>query len=260
MGFLTTRLKAVSAYFIERMRYGTPEVVGSVDREVMFILDGVGGFQFAPVLIRRALREQQSDVGTILYAWQYGLPGEIWTDLMWLRRNRVMGVQLARKLLALHRSKPHCRVHLVAFSGGAGIAVFALEALRGREIVETFVMLGPALSPEYNLGPALGAVRRAYALISERDVGILGLGTQVFGTTDRRFTRAAGLTGFRLPANLSTQDAEAYRRLGEIRWTPVLKEDGHLGGHTGWASGRLLCRHLLPLLHGEPLLPVHRMT
>ena len=260
MGFLTTRVRTISTYLAERLRYGTPEVVGPVDHEVAFILDGVGGFQFAPLLIRRALREQQCTVGTILYAWQYGLPGEIWTDLCWLRRNRVMGAKLARRLLAFHRSHPETRVHLVAYSGGAGIAVFALEALRGRRIVETLIMPGPALSPEYNLGPALGAVQRAYALVSERDAGILGVGTRMFGTTDRRFTRAAGMVGFRRPTGLSAEDAEAYQHLGEIRWTPVLAEDGHLGGHTGWADVRLLRRHLLPLLRGEPLLPVHGIS
>ncbi len=257
MGFLTCRIAAVSQYFAERIRYGTPEFIGSSDREVVFILDGVGRFQFAPILIRRMLRAAGSDIGTFLYDWQFGLVGEIWTDLMWLRRNRLMGAKLARKLLTFHRTHANTVIHVVSFSGGAGVAVFALEALRGRRIIETLVMACPALSPEYNLGPALRTVVRGYALISRRDTGILGLGTRIFGTTDRRFVGAAGLRGFQRPAWLSLEDREAYERFREIQWEPSLKAEGHTGGHTGWIAERMLRHHLLPILRGEPLLPVH---
>lgn len=260
MGALACRLTAIFRYLVERARHGAPEFAGSAEGEVCFILDGVGRFHFAPVLIRRMLRECGSDMGTYLYDWQFGLVGEIWTDLMWLHRNRVMGAKLARRLLTFHRTHPHTRIHLIAYSGGAGIAVFALEALRGRQIVETLLIPCPALSPNYNLGPALRAVRRAYALVSRRDYGILGMGTRLFGTTDRRFIGAAGWRGFRRPTGLRREDDEAYDRLGEIHWEPSLKKDGHAGGHTGWAAAGFLRHHFLPILHGEPLLAVHAVA
>ncbi len=259
MGFLTTRISVVSTYLVERVRNGVPQCVGSPDREVLVMLDGVGGFQFAPLLVRRALREEGSSLATILFDWQFGLPGEIWSDLCWHRRNRFMGRQLARKLLTLRRAHPGTTIHVVAFSGGAGIAVFACEALAGRKIIDTLVLPCPALSPDYNLGPALGAVERCYALVSSRDKWILGLGTRIFGTTDRRFVDSAGRVGFRPPAELSDPDRRAYERLHEIHWTPSFKQEGHQGGHTAWAAVGFLRKHLLPILRGEPLLPAHKV-
>ena len=255
MGFLATRVAVVSTCLAERIRYGTPELVGSVDDEVLFILDGVGGFQFGPLMVRRALRLERQALGTVLYHWQFGLPGEIWTDLMWLRRNRLMGAKLARKLLAFRRAHPKTRIHLLAYSGGAGIAVFACEQLRARPLIETLVLPCPALSPVYNLAPALRATRRCYAMVSRRDRGILGLGTRIFGTMDRRFLAAAGMTGFQMPVGASEEDRNAYGRLREIHWSPSLKKLGHHGGHTGWLAIPFLRTHLLPILRGEPLLP-----
>jgi pimeloyl-ACP methyl ester carboxylesterase len=167
-----------------------------------------------------------------------------------------MGAKLARRLLAFRRVHPQTRIHLIAYSGGAGIGVFALETLGPhRPIIETLLLACPALSPSYNLGPALRGVTRAYALISHKDTGILGLGTRIFGTTDRRFTSAAGCTGFKVPCDCSDEDRQAYDRLREIHWTPDLRELGHTGGHTGWASVLMLRRHLMSILRGQPLLP-----
>ena len=133
------------------------------------------------------------------------------------------------------------------------------RALRGRRLLDTLILAGPAISPEYNMGPALRAVQRCYALISPRDTWILGLGTRIFGTIDRRYGPAAGQIGFRIPANIPPEDREAYRRLREIPWSPTLRKLEHHGGHTSWASVAFLRRHLADILRGEPLLPVHEV-
>lgn len=260
MGVLADRARVITTYLSERARYGMPEASGPLGREVLFLLDGVGGLQAGPLMVRRALRNSDaSTLGTILFTWQYGVPGEIWTDLMWVRRNRLMGAKLARRLLAFRRTHPEARIHVVAFSGGAGVAVFACERLRGRRLMETLVLACPALSPAYNLGPALQAVGRCYALVSHRDTWILGFGTVIFGTVDRRFSPAAGQLGFRTPTGISTEDARAYERLREIRWSPALRRVGHHGGHTGWAGTAFLQRYLPEMLRGEVSLPLHRV-
>jgi pimeloyl-ACP methyl ester carboxylesterase len=260
MKSVVNSLNMLATCISERAHHGLSEVVGPVDREALFILDGVGAFQAAPLMVRKALRDAGSDMGTILVRWQTGPPGQIWTDLMWLRRNQLMGGKLARRLLAFRRAQPDATIHILAFSGGAGIALFACEKLRGRPLVETLILACPAVSPGYNLGPAMRSIKRCYGLISRRDWLILGLGTGVFGTTDRSFSRAAGLRGFRLPGDASDADLQAYERIRQIHWSPVLKAEGHFGGHVGWGSVPFLYRHLPDMLRGTPTLPVTRVT
>jgi pimeloyl-ACP methyl ester carboxylesterase len=263
MGFLLVRISAVSTYLVERAKHGIPETTGVDGGDLLVVLDGVGGLQFAPLMVRRALRREDQEryqpsaadpSRVTCFRWQWGLPGEIYTDLCWLRRNRVMGAKLARQLLAYRREHPDARIHLLAYSGGAGIGVFACEALKDRQIIETLVLACPAMSIEYNLAPALRAVKRCYNLASHKDKWVLGLGTRIFGTTDRRFSASGGMSGFRIPADASEADRESYQRMREIHWDDTLLAEGHPGGHTSWATTRFLSRHLTPILNGQPLL------
>ena len=256
MGPLLDRANLVVQYFSELAKFGAPEVDGPVEREALFMLDGVGRLQAGVLMVRRAFREERTKIGTVLFDWQTPIYGEIFSDLMWLRRNRLQGLVLARRLLAFRRAHPSTPIHLLAFSGGAGIALFACESLAGRRLIDTLVLSCPAVSPTYNLVPALRAVQRCYAWISHRDSVLLGLGTRLFGTTDRRFTAAAGKLGFEVPPGLSDAEIEAYGRVGEIHWTPALRKLGHSGGHIGWASVTLLREHLPAMLAGTPRLPV----
>lgn len=243
-----------------QLREGLPETEGSLEREALFVLDGVGGLQLSVNLTRAALAAVPDAPGTVMFRWQTPIRGNVLSDLMWLRRNRVQGARLARRILALRRDHRDSKIHVLAFSGGSGIAVFALESLRGRREVETLILACPALSPEYNLGSALACVRRAYALVSERDRLILGLGTKIFGTMDRRPCAAAGRVGFALPAEASAAELANYERLLELRWSPELKELGHYGSHAEWAGSRFLENHLMPMLRGNPLLPARTVT
>lgn len=257
MGPIVNRAIVVSSYLSEVFQHGFARSGDACENEVVIALDGVGGFQFGPLLIRRAFRQDGQPIGTLYFRWQGGMVGEVLSDLMRYRRNRLMGIQLARKILAFARRHPDTRLHLVAYSGGAGIAAFACEKLKGRRLIETLVLACPALSPEYNLGPALQSVTRCYALTSRKDFVLLGLGTRLFGTTDRQFTAAAGKVGFRIPSDASPEDRSAYDKMRQINWTPGLKRYRHHGGHSGWVMIPLLRAHLVPILHGQPLLPAH---
>jgi hypothetical protein len=255
LGVLFDRVVVVRAFLRDAWRIGFPERLGPFGDDALFLLDGVGGTQVGPMMARRAVRTARLPVGTVLFHWHFGIPGEIWTDLIWLRRNRVMAARLARRILAFRRENPASRIHLLAFSGGCGIAVFALESLRGRAAIETLVLACPAISPDYNLAPALRHVRHAFALLSEHDKQILGWGTRVFGTMDRRHVTAAGRFGFEIPTGVSAADHESYERLRQITWAPELATLGHHGGHTGWASPMLLTRYLSGWLAGDAGLP-----
>jgi pimeloyl-ACP methyl ester carboxylesterase len=254
MGVFIDRVSVLSAYAAEGLRHGLPEFVHNGGDEIVMLLDGVGGFQFVPLLVRKVVREDNLPISTTWFRWQVPIPGLVLVDLMWRSRNDRRAAMLADKLMDLHRAHPAARIHLVGYSGGTAIAVFALEKLSGRVPIETLLLFAPALSPDYNLAPALRGVARAYIMTSPRDTWLLGAGTRLFGTMDRRHTRAAGLVGFRLPHGLSEQDRVAYQRLRTITWCESLRADGHRGGHTGWAQVPFLRRHFRDLLAGTPAL------
>lgn len=257
MSSFSERFELISNYLAELLRFGVPERSGSGDGDIVVLVDGVGRFQAAVLMVRRALRSLAPEITTVIFSWQFGLPGEIWTDLMWLSRNKRMGRCLARKLIALRRAHRDAKIHLLAYSGGAGVAVFACEHLRGARLIDTFILACPALSPSYDLSRALRSVSCCYALVSEADNVVLGLGTRIFGTMDRRFESAAGRVGFVLPADGEVTYPRCYERLGQIRWTPAGAETmGHCGGHSGWATTRFLEVHLMGLLRGRSALPV----
>ena len=106
---------------------------------------------------------------------------------------------IAEAIRLFKTNHPGCPVFMVAKSGGAGVAVKALELL-DEETVERVVLLAPALSPRLRPRRRLRAVRREIVVFwSPLDVIILGAGNTLFGTIDRVRTVGAGLVGFRVP-------------------------------------------------------------
>jgi len=203
------------------------------------------------------MREAGVDVQPVLFDWHHGLRGVLLTDLMGFKKNRLAACRLARKLGAMHRAYPHRKINIIAHSGGCGMAAFTLERIKHKDIVDTLILLAPALSPRYNLAPTLARVRRCYATFSKRDVFFLSIGTRLFGTMDRIYTRSAGLIGFYRPVDATPDTDQAYQKLRQIRWDHLLKAQGHAGGHADWIIPRFLKQHVPALLRDEPLLPCH---
>ena len=201
-----------------------------------------------------------------VFDWTDGRPGL--PALAAYDHNRARAVQLAGRLADLRRAEPGRPIVLTAHSGGAGIAVWALEALPPGVSVDRLVLVAPALSPGYDLSPALAHVSgRAYALTSARDAVVLGTGTRLFGTIDRVNADAAGRVGFDVPGPAadaargdlpSTRpttrpaarfaDPAQYAKLVALPYDPAWAEIGNRGGHRG-AMGRAFARRVVaPLL------------
>ncbi|MCB9866547.1 MAG: hypothetical protein H6816_07940 [Phycisphaerales bacterium] len=231
----------------ELRRYGAPRETGDPRRGTVFLLDGVGGFKLTPLLVRKALRVCGSSFATYFYDWHRGLPGDMLSDLMCLRANRRAALKLARIIRRRAREFPDAPIHLISYSGGTGVAAFAVEKL-GRHVRLGVLVLGAsALAPGYDLAPVLRRVRVCYGLTSRRDVIILGLGTTLFGTVDRRFGASAGLVGFRnVPG--SGGAGEPVGEFVAMPWTPELCAWDHAGHHVGAASVPYVRTHLVPLL------------
>jgi len=233
-------------------RHLTPE---RLDRGLVVCLDGVGGWNWLPRLTRIGLDRGGVDAGIVIYNWAIGPLGLWVADLLAERRNRRMARDLADVLLAYRERRPGRPVTLIGHSGGGALAAWTLEALPDDAPVDRALLLAPALSPRYNLAHALGRVRhRATATYSWGDLALMGLGTTLFGTIDRRFGPSAGLVGFRLPPGLTPVQRDAYAKLRQVPWRPRMIRDGHLGEHIGWTGIRFARRVLAPIVlgHADP--------
>ncbi|MGN6724583.1 MAG: hypothetical protein ACTHLZ_01570 [Tepidisphaeraceae bacterium] len=164
-------------------------------------------------------------------------------------RHRAQAKIVAAKIRAIHRLFPTSRIILTAHSGGAGIAVWALEDLPPDVHVDTLVLLASALSPTYDLSRALAHVDgRAISLYSRYDNLVLGTGTRAFGTIDRVKTDAAGYVGFTMPR---TADAAEYAKLTQIPYDSRWMKLGNTGEHIGPMAMPFAAKVLAPLIDGE---------
>jgi pimeloyl-ACP methyl ester carboxylesterase len=227
----------------------TPE---RLDRGLVICLDGVGGWNWLPRLTRLGLARGGVEAAIVLYNWSVGPLGLWVTDLFVERRNRRMARDLAEVVAGYRAARPGRPVTLVGHSGGGALAAWTLEALPESAPVDRALLLAPALSPRYNLAAALARVRdRATATYSWGDLALMGLGTTLFGTIDRRFGPSAGLVGFRLPPGLTDAQRQAYARLRQVPWRPAMIRDGHPGEHVGWTGIRFARRVLAPIVLGR---------
>ncbi|MCC7292788.1 MAG: alpha/beta hydrolase [Phycisphaerales bacterium] len=242
MGFFFNRITVLSNWVDELLRHGRPEEADGDAPATLVMLDGVGGWFFGPLMMRRALRSLGTPMHTVLFDWHSRPRGNMLADLMGLKRNRLAACRLARKINALHRATPQRRIHVAAYSGGCGIAVFALEKLKRSGLVDTVILLAPALSPGYDLAPALRNVRRCVVGVSRRDCFLLGAGTRLFGTIDRVHTSSAGRVGFRPGKGTTPEQTALHAKLESLVWTPEWKSRNHHGGHTAWIHPVFLAR------------------
>jgi len=230
-----------------RKAYVTEE---RLDHGLVLSLDGVGGYNWGTRWLRKGLDEAGVEAALVIYDWSKGPGGMFIGDLMDESRNRAVAHDLARIVATYVSAMPERPVTLIGHSGGAAVVVWALEAMPQRCRVERVVLLAPALAPDYDLSPALKRVaHRMYVMYSPADVGLMAVGTAVFGTMDGRHSVSAGLKGFDLPA--SCADRSQYTKVRQVRWTLDLMKSGHLGGHMGWTTTRFARDFLGPILLGR---------
>src|SRR5262249_38331950 len=137
-------------------------------------------------------------------------------DLTDVENHAAQAAAIAEELRRFRGTNPDAPVFLVGKSGGTGVVARVLEDLPAAS-VEAAVLISPALSPGYDLGPALRAVRRELVVFwSPLDLIVLGLGTRVFGTIDRVNSVSAGLVGFRPP------EGADYAKLRQVKWRPEM--------------------------------------
>lgn len=191
---------------------------------------------FARGLIRAGVQEVH------MVNWTTLLPGRNLTDTALHERE---ATRLVDRLRGFKATSPEARVILTGHSGGARIVIRAVELLDvGENLVEQVWLLAPALSPDYDFGPALERVPRLVALTSPHDQLILGAGTTLFGTADRHFGDAGGRIGF----------TYSHPRFEQWGYDPAWLAYRNSGDHLQLLGQRFSTRVIAPaMLHYWPL-------
>jgi len=228
-----------------RLHAVPPEPCGAV-----YVVGGVGGLENLKLSVQVALRMEGLRHEVIHFEWTHG-KGKILKDLQDSRHYAQKIEELANELQRAQRANPTRPIYLIARSGGAGLALAAAERLP-EGTLERIILLSAAVSPQYDLRPALRAARNEIvSFYSDLDVVVLGWGTSQFGTSDRHYCCSAGRVGFSKPDSTEADSEELYRRLVQVRWTPAMLLTGHTGGHTGTALPTFLAREVTPWLKPE---------
>jgi len=220
----------------------------------VFVLPGIEGEGRLNHAIARGLKRGGVPYAVEIFDWGAPYGALNWhRNLTDYRRNQSQARQLAAHITDYWTRYPGRPVHLVAHSGGAGIALMTLEALPADAEIETVILLAPAVSPTYDLLAALERTQRGiWNFHSRTDIAFLGVGTTVFGTIDRQHVLAAGSVGFTIPAELGHEASVTYDRLLHQRpYRAEMAHVGHPGSHVGWAGQDFVQQYLVPIIMGK---------
>jgi hypothetical protein len=219
----------------------------TVSPGVVFQVGGVGGLGLMGITTHWALPHAGLPHEIRDFIWTHG-KGHFFLDLQDTRHCLAKAQELADQIRKVKEQQPDRPVYVLAHSGGCALSLAAAELLP-EHTIERIVLLSAAVSPNYDLRPALRATN--YGVISfysKKDQLILGWGTKHFGTMDRFYGPSAGFVGFVVPANLEAEDRLLYARLVQLPWHPKLILEGNSGGHAGSVMPGFLMKEVAPWL------------
>jgi pimeloyl-ACP methyl ester carboxylesterase len=215
-------------------------------RPLLLHLPGVGGYRGIDRNYLTGLRRGGVEYDIQVYDWTENDTGL--DALHGYARNLIEAQHVADLLTARARQYPDSPILMTSHSGGGAIAIWALERLPADVHIQTLCMLAPALSPMYDLTPALRHVTgKVYSFNSLSDQLVLGYGCRFCGTMDGEKTDAAGRVGFSRPKN---GDERLYEKLVQPTYEPGWMNLGNFGDHIGPLAPRFAAKVLAPLIRG----------
>lgn len=166
------------------------------------------------------------------------------------KRNLKQAELIAQRIVQYQKDFPDRPVHLVGHSGGGALSILALKALPAEIQIESAVLLAPALSPDFVLTPALRQVRtQVWNFWSIWDMVFCGAGTVLLGTIDGKHRFSAGMVGFQIPLNHTSEDEQVYaEKLTQVKYQWSMARAFHLGGHFGPANRVFVAEWVGPIL------------
>jgi pimeloyl-ACP methyl ester carboxylesterase len=229
-----------------------PPSRAQLERGYVVLLPGVEGGTWHLTDTVRGLRDGGVDQALDPVEWGQRPFGSL-TNLTDLAANRQWARKIAELIIQYRTEYPTRPITLVGFSGGGGLAVLVAEALPENVKLDRLILIGAALSPDYDLSKPLAHTNgKLINFYSELDWLPLGIGTAWFGTIDRKYTASAGRVGFRdLDNKLIAGD-----RVEQVGWRPDWIRLGHDGAHIGWLwrawAREVLAPYILAAAESQP--------
>jgi pimeloyl-ACP methyl ester carboxylesterase len=199
-------------------------------RRYVIHLPGMAGWIKADSNLVQGLADANVAGHYEIYDWTgpHWMIGAVWA----YEDNRAQARHIADRIAAKLRQQPDAQIVLTGWSAGCAVAIWALEDLPDGVMVQSVLLVQPAVDPDHDLTHALRHVRRhLFATQSGGDSIMLGIGTLIFGTTDGgAHVIAAGNSGFHKPP---AGDVAEYRKLVEIPYQSEWSKYHDFGGHAG---------------------------
>jgi pimeloyl-ACP methyl ester carboxylesterase len=214
---------------------------------VVFCADGAGGFAGTSDTLREVLAARHAPVHVQGVDWSHGY-GRVLADQVDWCHAVAEGRRLAEQVRAVRAASPGRPVYLVGHSAGTGVVLAAAGGLPP-DTLERVILLAPAVSPTFDLRPALRACRGGIVSFnSPLDRFMLHWGTCTFGTVDRVYGPAAGCCGFQAPDRLDGEGRALYERLVQVPWSWGKLLEFRGGLHNSTCMPVFLARQVAPWL------------
>ena len=212
---------------------------------LIWVFPGVEGGRWQVARACHAWRSAGVQSAIEIHDWDR--PFALLLNLIQHERNRRDAQVVAGRIAEYRAHYPDTPIDLVGYSGGGGMAIMVAEALPAQVRLRQIILAQPALSPGYDLSKALAHVDgKLVHFYNPHDWLILGAGTRLFGTMDRKQVFSSGKVGFDLER--AVPDVSLRTKVEQISWTREMLYQGHLGGHTGMFGYRWNRKHIAPYL------------
>ncbi len=192
---------------------------------------GIEGGQWSLTEVRRAFRDAGVESAIYTHDWKRPPLLGVLSNLSDYKGNRQAAQSVAEEIIKYRKKYPQAPVDFVGYSGGGGMALMVAEALPESLRLRNIVLVHAAISFDYPLDQTLQHVDgKLINYYSPADWLLLGVGTSLFGTMDRKHCPSAGKMGFDTAAAI--QDPNLLSKFEQISWSLAeFKKGEHFGGH-----------------------------
>lgn len=228
-------------------------------RGCIFYFDGAGGGTARANYaggVMRGLRDAGYPGEARMMAWETGR-GLFADEVARVSYKRAKAARDAKQIRVYRGTHPGAPASLLGFSAGTAEVVFALECLDESESVGHVVLLGAAISRDYDMTKALKRVRGKLYIITSTHDRMLGIAMPFAGTADRKFhDPGAGLRGFVLPRGASAATRKLYaEKIVTIPYKKEFRKDKDKGLHFDNVKEGFIRDFVAPLLMGGAAQP-----